>query len=163
MKKILLISDTHGYLDEKILKYCKSVDEVWHAGDVGNINVIDKIREIKPFRGVYGNIDSHKIREELSQDCIFTCEKVKVWITHIGGYPGAYKKRISSNLKNEIVNLFICGHSHILKIIYDKKFDLLHINPGAIGKHGFHQKRTMVRFNINENKIENLEIIEFDR
>lgn len=163
MKKILLISDTHGYIDDKILEYCKSVDEVWHAGDVGSISVIDKIKSLKPFKGVYGNIDNQNIRCELPLDCKFICEKVKVWITHIGGYPNAYKKNIIEKLEYEKVDLFICGHSHILKIIYDKKFDLLHINPGAIGKNGFHKKRTMVRFSINGKKIENVEIIEFNR
>ena len=163
MKKILLLSDTHSYLDEKILKYCKSVDEVWHAGDVGDIRIIDKINELKPVKGVYGNIDNHEIRKVLPLDCKFKCEEINVWITHIGGYPNRYKKRIKDELKSNHVDLLIFGHSHILKIIFDKKFDLLHINPGAIGKHGFHKKRTMVRFEINKNKIENLEIIEFDR
>ncbi len=163
MKKILLISDTHGYLDEKILKYCDSVDEVWHAGDVGDISLIDQIKEIKPFKGVYGNIDDQEIRKELPLDCKFNCDGLKVWITHIGGYPNKYQKRITDELKTDKVDLFICGHSHILKIIYDKRFDHLHINPGAIGNYGFHKKRTMVRFEINKSKIENLEVIEFDR
>ena len=163
MKKILLLSDTHSYLDEKILKYCKSVDEVWHAGDVGDIQIIDKINELKPVKGVYGNIDNHEIRKVLPLDCKFKCEEINVWITNIGGYPNSYIKRIKDELKSNNVDLLIFGHSHILKIIFDKKFDLLHINPGAIGKHGFHKKRTMVRFEINKNKIENLEIIEFDR
>jgi len=163
LKKILLLSDTHSHLDEKILKYCKSVDEVWHAGDVGDIQIIDKINELKPVKGVYGNIDNHEIRKVLPLDCKFKCEEINVWITHIGGYPNRYTKRIKDELKSNNVDLLIFGHSHILKIIFDKKFDLLHINPGAIGKHGFHKKRTMVRFEINKNKIENLEIIEFDR
>lgn len=163
MKKILLISDTHGYIDDKILSYCKSADEVWHAGDIGNIEVIDKIKQLKPIKGVYGNIDNHLIRKEFPLDNKFNCENIKVWITHIGGYPGRYNRRISDCLKSEEVDLFICGHSHILKVINDKTHKLLHINPGAIGKHGFHNKRTMVRFDINGKKIENLEIIEFNR
>ncbi len=163
MKKILLISDTHGYIDDKILKYCSLADEVWHAGDVGDIKVIDQLKKIKPLKGVYGNIDNHQIRMELPLDSKFKCEEVNVWITHIGGYPNRYKKRISDYLRSNKIDLFITGHSHILKIIYDKKYNLLHINPGAIGKHGFHKKRTMVRFEINKKNIENLEIIEFDR
>ena len=163
MKKILLISDTHGYIDDKILYYCKSVDEVWHAGDIGSIEVVDKIKQLKPLKGVYGNIDNHVIRNEFPLDYRFSCEDIKVWITHIGGYPNSYSKRVSENLKYGKVDLFICGHSHILKVINDKKHNLIHINPGAIGKHGFHNKRTMVRFEIDGKKIENLEIIEFDR
>ena len=163
MKKILLISDTHGFIDDKILSYCKSVDEVWHAGDIGSIEVVDKIKQLKPLKAVYGNIDNHVIRNEFPLDYIFSCEDVKVWITHIGGYPNRYSKRVSENLKYEKVGLFMCGHSHILKVINDKKHNLLHINPGAIGKHGFHNKRTMVRFEIDGKKIENLEIIEFNR
>ncbi len=163
MKKILIISDTHGYIDDKILNYCKSVDEVWHAGDIGNVEVINKIRRVKTLKGVYGNIDNHLIRNEFPLDNMFNCENIKVWITHIGGYPGSYRKRILDRLKSEKIDLLICGHSHILKVVNDKKYGLLHINPGAIGKHGFHNKRTMVRFEINDKKIENLEIIEFDR
>ena len=163
MKKILLISDTHGYIDDKILSYCKSVDEVWHAGDIGSIEVVDKIKQLKPFKGVFGNIDNNLIRNKFPVDQRFSCENIKVWITHIGGYPSRYSKRISDRLKSEKVDLFICGHSHILRVMNDKKHDLLHINPGAIGKHGFHNKRTMVRFEIDRKRIENLEIIEFNR
>ena len=163
MKKILLISDTHGYIDDKILSYCKLADEVWHAGDIGSIEVIDKIKQLKPFKGVCGNIDNHLIRNELPIDQRFSCENIEVWITHIGGYPSRYSKRISERLKSEKIDLFICGHSHILRVMNDKKHDLLHINPGAIGKHGFHHKRTMVRFEIDGKRIENLEIIEFNR
>ena len=163
MKKILLISDTHGYIDEKILSYCKLADEVWHAGDIGSIEVVDKIKQLKPFKGVFGNIDNNLIRNKFPIDQRFSCENIKVWITHIGGYPSRYSKRISDRLKSEKVDLFICGHSHILRVMNDRKHDLLHINPGAIGKHGFHNKRTMVRFEIDGKRIENLEIIEFNR
>tara|TARA_B100000900_G_scaffold277731_1_gene237502 strand:+ start:1342 stop:1833 length:492 start_codon:yes stop_codon:yes gene_type:complete len=163
LKKILLLSDTHGYIDNKILKYCLSVDEVWHAGDIGNIKIIDKIKEIKPLRGVYGNIDNQEIRNEFPKDNKFNCEDIKVWITHIGGYPGRYSKRVSEILKSEKIDLFICGHSHILKVIYDKNYNFLHVNPGAIGKHGFHIKRTMIRLVIDGKKIEKLEVVEFNR
>ena len=163
LRKILLISDTHGYLDENIIKYARTVDEIWHAGDIGNIKIADKLKKIKTLKGVYGNIDSHEIRKEYPLNCVFNCENVKVWITHIGGYPNRYGKRIKEGLKFYKPDLFICGHSHILKIIYDNKNNLLHMNPGAIGKHGFHKKRTMIRFEINKKIIANVEVIEFDR
>jgi len=163
MKKILLISDTHGYIDEKIIKYANKVDEIWHAGDIGDISVSDKLKKIKPLRGVYGNIDDQKIRTEFPLHNRFICEKVNVWITHIGGYPKRYNPKILEELKSNPPDLFICGHSHILKVINDKKLGLLHINPGAIGKYGLHSVRTMVQFEINGKKIENLSIIEFKR
>ena len=163
MKKILLISDTHGYIDEKIIKYASQVDEIWHAGDIGDISVSDKLKKIKPLRGVYGNIDDQKIRTEFPLHNRFMCEKVNVWITHIGGYPKKYNSKILEELKSNPPDLFICGHSHILKVINDKKLGLLHINPGAIGKYGLHSVRTMVQFEINGKKIENLSVIEFKR
>ena len=163
MKKILLISDTHGYIDEKIVKYANKVDEIWHAGDVGDISVSDKLKKIKPLRGVYGNIDDQKIRAEFPLHNRFICEKVNVWITHIGGYPKKYNPKILEELKSNPPDLFICGHSHILKVMNDKELDLLHMNPGAIGKHGLHRVRTMIQFEINGEKIENLSVIEFKR
>lgn len=163
MKKILLISDTHGYIDEKIVKYANNVDEIWHAGDVGDISVSDKLKKIKPLRGVYGNIDDQKIRAEFPLHNRFICEKVNVWITHIGGYPKRYNPKILEELKSNPPDLFICGHSHILKVMNDKELDLLHMNPGAIGKHGLHRVRTMIQFEINGEKIENLSVIEFKR
>ena len=163
MKKILLISDTHGYIDEKIIKYASQVDEIWHAGDIGDISVSDKLKKIKPLKGVYGNIDDQKIRAEFPLHNRFICEKVSVWITHIGGYPKRYNPKILEELKSNPPDLFICGHSHILKVINDKELDLLHMNPGAIGKHGLHRVRTMIQFEINGKKIENLSVIEFKR
>jgi len=163
MKKILLISDTHGYIDEKIIKYANKVDEIWHAGDIGDISVTDKLKKIKPLRGVYGNIDDQKIRTEFPLHNRFICEKVNVWITHIGGYPKRYNPKILEELKSNSPDLFICGHSHILKVINDKELDLLHMNPGAIGKYGLHRVRTMIQFEINGKKIENLSVIEFKR
>ncbi|MBK99256.1 MAG: YfcE family phosphodiesterase [Flavobacteriaceae bacterium] len=163
MKKILLISDTHGYIDEKIVKYANKVDEIWHAGDIGDISVSDKLKKIKPLKGVYGNIDDQKIRAEFPLHNRFICEKVSVWITHIGGYPKRYNPKILEELKSNPPDLFICGHSHILKVINDKELDLLHMNPGAIGKHGLHRVRTMIQFEINGKKIENLSVIEFKR
>ena len=163
MKKILLISDTHGYFDKKIIKYANKVDEIWHAGDIGDISVTDKLKKIKPLRGVYGNIDDQKIRTEFPLRNRFICEKVNVWITHIGGYPKRYNPKILEELKSNPPDLFICGHSHILKVINDKELDLLHMNPGAIGKYGLHRVRTMIQFEINGKKIENLSVIEFER
>ncbi|MCF6295964.1 MAG: metallophosphatase family protein [Flavobacteriaceae bacterium] len=163
MKKILLLSDTHSYIDDKILKYVKQADEVWHAGDIGDIKVTDAIKALKPLRAVYGNIDNDKIRVEFPEHNRFKCEEVDVWITHIGGYPNRYDIRIREIIKQNPPDLFICGHSHILKVMPDKKLNLLHMNPGAIGKHGMHKVRTMLRFEIDGKKIQNLEVIEFIR
>lgn len=163
MKKILLLSDTHGYIDENILNYIKNVDEVWHAGDIGSLSVTDEIEKIKPLRAVYGNIDDKLIRSEFSLDNIFTIENVKVWITHIGGYPYRYNHRIKEKITANPPNLFISGHSHILKVQFDKKLNLLHMNPGAVGKHGFHKVRTLLRFEIEGENIKNLEIIELEK
>lgn len=162
MKKILLLSDTHSYIDEKILKYVKQADEVWHAGDIGDISVTDAIQKLKPLKAVYGNIDNAEIRAEFPENNRFMCEGVAVWITHIGGYPGAYNIRVREALRANPPRLFICGHSHILKVMPDKKLNLLHMNPGAVGKHGFHKIRTMLRFTIDGGKIDNLEVIEFE-
>ena len=163
MTKILLLSDTHSYIDNDILKYVKQVDEVWHAGDIGDLEVTDTIKNLKPLRGVYGNIDDAQIRLEFSEHNRFMCEDVDVWITHIGGYPKAYNVRVRDEIRQNPPKLFICGHSHILKVMPDKKLDLLHMNPGAVGKHGFHKKRTMLRFTIDGSKIDNLEVIEFSK
>lgn len=163
MKKILLLSDTHSHIDEWILKYVRWADEVWHAGDIGNLNVTDTIKEIKPLRAVYGNIDDNKARVEYPLNQIFTCEKVKVFMTHIGGYPGKYNPLVKEDLIQNKPQLFICGHSHILKVMFDKQLNLLHMNPGAAGIHGMHQVKTMLRFEINEDKIQNLEVIEIGK
>lgn len=161
MTKILLLSDTHSYIDDDILKYVKQADEVWHAGDIGDLKVTDAIKALKPLRGVYGNIDDDKVRLEFPEHNRFMCEDVDVWITHIGGYPPKYNLRVSEAIKINPPRLFICGHSHILKVMPDKKLNLIHMNPGAVGKHGFHKVRTMLRFTIDGKKIDNLEVIEF--
>tara|TARA_R110000868_G_scaffold82992_1_gene234381 strand:+ start:1289 stop:1783 length:495 start_codon:yes stop_codon:yes gene_type:complete len=161
MIKILLLSDTHSFIDDAILKYVKEADEVWHAGDIGDINVSDSIKRLKPLRAVYGNIDNTMVRSEYPENNRFMCEDVDVWITHIGGYPKAYNAKIKDEIKKNPPNLFICGHSHILKVMPDKSLNLLHMNPGAAGKHGFHKVRTMLRFTIHGSKIDNLEVIEF--
>lgn len=146
-----------------MIKYINQADEVWHAGDIGDIVVTDKIKKIKPLRAVYGNIDNAIIRSEFPLHNRFWCEQVDVWITHIGGYPGRYSPSLRESISNNPPKLFISGHSHILKIMNDKKLDLLHMNPGAIGIHGFHQVRTMLRFEIDKDKIQKLEIIEIER
>ncbi len=146
-----------------MIKYINQADEVWHAGDIGDIVVTDKIKKIKPLRAVYGNIDNAIIRSEFPLHNRFWCEQVDVWITHIGGYPGRYSPSLRESISNNPPKLFISGHSHILKVMNDKKLDLLHMNPGAIGIHGFHQVRTMLRFEIDKDKIQKLEIIEIER
>ena len=163
MKKILLLSDTHSHLDEAMLKYINQADEVWHAGDIGDIKVTDEIKKLKPLRAVYGNIDDALIRSEFPLHNRFFCEEIDVWITHIGGYPGRYTPSVKKSLNNNPPKLFITGHSHILKVINDKKLGLLHMNPGAAGIHGFHQVRTMLRFEIHKDKIQKLEVIEIER
>ena len=160
MKKILLLSDTHGHLDQKILKYIDGSDEVWHAGDIGTTAVADGISKIKPLRGVYGNIDGHELRSQFPENQIFSCQGVKVLMTHIGGYPGRYNPRVKKLILEEKPQLYVCGHSHILKVIEDRKNYLLHMNPGACGIQGFHNARTLLRFELNKGKIENLEAIE---
>ncbi|QDO92638.1 metallophosphoesterase family protein [Formosa sediminum] len=163
MKKILLLSDTHSYIDNAVLKYVKQADEVWHAGDIGDLKVTDAIEAITPLRAVYGNIDDAQIRRVFPEHNRFMCEGVDVWITHIGGYPNRYNILIRDEIKVNPPKLFICGHSHILKVMPDKTLKLLHMNPGAIGKHGFHKVRTMLRFVIDGTEIKDLEVIEFKK
>ena len=160
MTRIGLISDTHSYLDDAVFEHFATCDEVWHAGDFGDIKLANALKAFKPLKGVYGNIDGQDIRTEYSEHLKFNCEKVKVWMTHIGGYPGKYNPKIREELFQEQPDLFICGHSHILKVIYDKKISSLHLNPGAAGKYGWHKVRTLLRFCISEEKILNLEVIE---
>jgi len=163
LTKILLLSDTHSFIDDAIMKYVTQADEVWHAGDIGNKIVTDTIAKVKPLRAVYGNIDDAQTRMEFPLNNRFICEEVDVLITHIGGFPGRYAPTIRNEIYTNPPQLFICGHSHILKVMNDKKRNLLHMNPGAIGKHGFHNVRTMLRFEIDQKKIQNLEVIEFER
>jgi len=160
VKKILLLSDTHSYIDAQILKYAKQADEVWHVGDIGDLNVTDTLKNLKPLRAVYGNIDDADARSEFPLDNKFIIENISVWMTHIGGYPNKYNQRIREEIKINPPTIFISGHSHILKVQYDKKLNLLHLNPGAAGNHGFHKVRTMLRFVIDKEQIKDLEIIE---
>lgn len=163
MTHILLLSDTHGFMDSKILKYAQKADEIWHAGDIGSIEVADALAALKPLRAVYGNIDNHVIQQEYPLDQRFKCEGVDVWMTHIGGYPNRYNSRIEELINKNPPKLFISGHSHILKVQWDKKLGLLHMNPGACGRLGMHQVRTMLRFNIDGEDIKNLEVIEMGK
>ncbi|MEP2058429.1 MAG: metallophosphoesterase family protein [Maribacter litoralis] len=163
MTKILLLSDTHSYIDNAILKHVGWADEVWHAGDIGSLKVTDAISKLKPLKGVYGNIDDHIIQKEFPENNRFFCEGVDVLITHIGGYPPKYNIRTRDIIKENPPKLFICGHSHILKVMMDKKLGVLHMNPGACGKHGFHQVRTMLRFVIDGDNIKDLEVIELGK
>ena len=160
MKKILLLSDTHSYIDDQILKFVKQADEVWHAGDIGNLTVTDTLKKLKPLKAVFGNIDDADARSEFPLDLKFSIENVPVWITHIGGYPNKYNLRIREAIAKNPPKIFISGHSHILKVQYDKKLNLLHLNPGAAGNHGFHKIRTMLRFELENGDIKTLEIIE---
>lgn len=163
MTRILLLSDTHSHMDKAILKYAKEADEIWHAGDIGNLSVTDELAKVKTIRGVHGNIDDYIIKKEFPENNRFFSEGVDVWITHIGGYPNKYDVRIREEIKKNPPKLFIAGHSHILKVIWDKKLNLLHMNPGACGKYGIHKVRTMLRFVIDGEDIKNLEIIELEK
>lgn len=161
--KIGLISDTHGHLDAKVFEYFAACNEIWHAGDIGTIDVLEKLERFKPTRAVFGNIDGHTIRAATVEDLWFKCEELTVWITHIGGYPPKYNKRTKAILKDKAPDLFICGHSHILKIMRDNNNGLLHINPGAAGVQGFHSVKTLVRFDVEGKEIKNLQVIELGK
>lgn len=160
MTKIGLLSDTHNYLDDAVFKYFDKCDEIWHAGDIGTIAIADKLASFKPLKAVYGNIDGQDIRKCYPENLRFTCEQVDTWITHIGGHPDRYNVKIRNEIYAKPPKLFICGHSHILKVIYDKKINCLHLNPGAAGKAGWHKMRTLLRFSISEDKIHEMEAIE---
>jgi len=162
LKRIGLLSDTHGYLDKRIIEHFSLCDEIWHAGDFGT-DVADALKNFKPLRGVYGNIDGIKIRQQFPLNNRFTIDGLDVWITHIGGYPGHYDVKVKEEIHKNPPKLFICGHSHILKVMPDKKLNLLHINPGAAGKSGFHIMRTIIKFEIDNRIIKNLEVIELGK
>jgi uncharacterized protein len=158
--RICLLSDTHSHLDPKVFKYFDGCDEIWHAGDIGNAEVSDALKKLKPLRAVYGNIDGGILRKEFPEDLIFTLEGVKVYMTHIGGKPYVYPARIKVIIETEKPKIFICGHSHILRVEYDKKFNVLYLNPGAAGVHGFHKVKTLLRFDLQAGEIKNMEAIE---
>jgi uncharacterized protein len=163
VKKILLLSDTHHHMDDQILLHCKEADEVWHAGDIGSAIVADKLSAVKPLKAVWGNIDDEKMRRRFEEILVFNCEGVKIMIIHIGGTPGKYPEKVKSAIQLHRPNVFICGHSHILKIQRDPDLRTLYINPGAAGHIGFHQVRTMVRFTIEDSDIGNMEVIELGK
>ena len=163
MKKIILLSDSHHSLDERIFPHLEKCDEIWHAGDIGNLEVTDKLKTFAPLRAVWGNIDDHTARKEFREITYFKCQKMKVMMTHIGGYPGRYEKGIKEILKDKRPDLFISGHSHILKVMYDKELDILHMNPGAIGNYGWHKVKTILDFTVNGKEIKDLRVIEFTR
>lgn len=161
--RIGLLSDTHGWLDPKLLEFFEGCDEVWHCGDIGSMDVAEELERHFIVRAVYGNIDGGMMRRVYPETDVFTCEGVKVLMTHIGGYPGHYDMRIKSRLLQERPKLFVCGHSHIAKVMYDRKLACLHINPGAAGRYGFHKVRTAVRFVIEAGEIKDLELVEYER
>lgn len=160
MTRIGILSDTHGYLDKRVFEHFKDCDEIWHAGDIGTMEVLNKLRQFKPTRAVYGNIDSGDIRYSLTEFYRFKVEEVNVLMTHIGGYPGHYNPWLLPMFKRETPQLFVSGHSHILKVQYDPVWEMLTINPGAAGKQGWQKVQTLLKLCINGNKMENLEVVE---
>ena len=163
MTRIGILSDTHGLLDKRVLEHFKDVDEIWHAGDIGSEDVLRRLREFKPTRAVYGNMDSGDVRYSLSEFYRFRVEEVNVLMTHIGGYPGHYNPWLIPMFRKEPPDLFVCGHSHILKVQYDPQFKFLTLNPGAAGKQGWQPCQTLLRLTIDGSKIDNLEVIELER
>ena len=163
MKKIILLSDTHSALDERFLPHLEDANEIWHAGDIGDIKVLENLEKTTKVRAVYGNIDNHIVRSATKEFINFKCEEVNVLITHIGGYPGKYTKGIKEKIQKLRPKLFICGHSHILKVIFDKQFNLLHMNPGAAGNYGIHKVKTILKFKIDKENITDLKVIELKR
>ncbi len=164
MTKIGLISDTHGYLDPKVYDYFENCDEIWHAGDIGPLSLIQELEDFKPVRAVWGNIDDKEVTSRYAEDLRFSVEGKRVWMTHIGGYPPKYNRRVKNLLTADTPDIFICGHSHILKVMTDPALDnMLFLNPGAAGQQGFHQMKTLLRFDINGKKVDNLEVIELGK
>jgi len=163
MKKIGLLSDTHGYLDPKIFEYFKDVDEIWHAGDVGSMEVITKLEAFKPVKGIHGNIDDHSIRAAWPEHLSFKCEDMKILISHIGGKPYKYRKDSFPEIQAEKPNVFVCGHSHILLVQFDKKINAMWLNPGACGYKGFHKVKTILRFEVHGKVLKNMEAIELGK
>lgn len=163
MRRIGLISDTHGTFDDTLRDFLRDVDEVWHAGDIGSLALADQLAEFKPLRAVYGNIDDHEVRRVYSDVALFDVEGFRVLMTHIGGYPGHYDRRALAHIYQTQPTIFVAGHSHILKVIYDKHFSLLHLNPGAAGRYGFHKVRTALRFTLDGGDIRDMEIGEWPR
>lgn len=160
MTRIGLISDTHNFLDEAVFRHFKDCDEIWHSGDFGSVDIATRLNDFKPLKGVYGNIDGMDVRRVYPEKLFWTCEEVNVYMTHIGGYPARYASGVKAELIERQAKLFISGHSHILKVIYDEKIGCLHMNPGAAGKQGWHKVRTLLRFTIDGADIKDCEVIE---
>jgi putative phosphoesterase len=160
MKKIILISDTHSYIPQNFWKFLDGYDELWHAGDVGNVNLIDKLKSVIPVRGIYGNIDGTEIRKEFPEHLIFTEQGVKIVMLHIGGKPYKYSSRMRELIRQHRPKVVVCGHSHILRVEFDKRDNLLYLNPGAIGNQGFHKVKTMLRFTLDNGEVKNMEAVE---
>ena len=158
--RIGLLSDSHGFLDDAIFTHFDACDEVWHAGDFGPVAVVEQLRAFKPLRGVWGNIDGAEVRLEMPLDLAWECEGLPVYMRHIGGYPGAYEKGVRNLLEQKRPGLFLCGHSHILRVMRDTKLGILHMNPGACGHHGWHATRTLLRFSIDDGRVHGVEAIE---
>jgi uncharacterized protein len=163
MKQIGLVSDTHNYLDNAVYKHFEKCDEIWHSGDFGSADLANKLKAFKPLKGVYGNIDGSDIRSEFPEMLCWNCEDVRILMIHIGGYPPKYNSKSKILLSQYKPQLFISGHSHILKVLYDDKLKCLHINPGAAGKQGWQKVRTLIRFIIEGNNIRNCEVIELGK
>ncbi len=163
MVRIGLLSDTHGHLPDAVFEHFKQVDEIWHAGDIGHLEVVEKLQSFKPFRAVYGNIDGQDIRAQFPENLVFQVEEVPVFMTHIGGYPPKYNANSKPLILKHRPHLFISGHSHILKVMPDPALNLIHINPGACGLQGWHQVKTLVRFEIDGNRLNHLEVIELGK
>ena len=161
--KILILSDTHGHLDDRIIYYTQKVDEIWHAGDIGSIELIELLKKTVKVNAVYGNIDGKKIRSSYNEYLSFFCEKISILLVHIAGKPIYYNKKTNELIKKYKPKILVCGHSHILKVVNDKKNNLLYINPGAAGKFGFHKKRTMIKIEVINNELKKLEVIELNK
>jgi hypothetical protein len=163
MKRIGILSDTHGFVHPRVIEFFVDADEVWHAGEMGNIAVAEQLRKLKPLTGVHGNIDGQDVRIQFPEIQHFSLEKIGILMTHIGGYPGRYDPRAKLLIEKYRPKPFVCGHSHILKVIYDQKYDLLHINPGAAGKYGIHKSITAIRLIIDGNNMRDLEVLDLPR
>ena len=164
MKKIVLLSDTHGYLDPALFDHFEHCDEIWHAGDIGSVEIVDQLEQFRPCRIVYGNIDSHQVRIRTSENQLFEAGGLRVWITHIGGYPPRYNPQVKRALKADTPDIFICGHSHVLRVMRDPALSqMLYINPGAAGREGFHHVRTALKFIIDEGKVKDMAVIELGK
>lgn len=161
--KIGILSDTHSHMDDRIKAYLEDRDEIWHIGDFGNYNVVEQLREIAPVRGVYGNIDGPEIRHEFPEHERFQVAQYDIWMTHIGGYPGKYEQHIKETIHQNPPDIFLSGHSHILKVKRDQKLNLLHLNPGAAGKTGFHKQRTLLLMAIDNGRIDDLRVVELGK